>query len=834
MSKLRSSVHFKFISEIKYHSRQSLSRSHSGIRADILYQTGSPLVVKRFIRMAPQTQAGEPVVMNGRKYRAIKEGLASILAPYREERSDENRVSNPKQPQQPKNRSHNNDEGDQAVFYNPIQQYNRDLSVLAFLTFGEGSIVEKREKQEKKFKGKERARKSKNAPKQNIADSNGSVSQVDVSKKRKADEIEEGGDSNVDVEGAKRVRSEEAHDGSDELEVSELLGGPEVEIQVTASGAAPQDIPSHTNTTEKMELTKKLRPPPFTILDALSASGLRAIRYAKEIPFATNVVANDLSAEAVKSIDLNIEHNQVQGKVHSNVGDARAYMYSKVGNESQHPTEGYVHRFDVVDLDPYGTAAPFLDSALQALIDGGLLAVTCTDAGVFASNGYPEKAFALYDGVPMKGPYSHEAGLRLILHSIATSAAKYGIAIEPLLSLSIDFYARMFIRVHKSPAQVKLLAGTTMITYNCDYGCGAWNTQLIARNQAKDDKNGNEYYKHTFAQAPTTTPLCSHCNSKMHLGGPMWAGPLHNPYFVQRILDKLPYLDSDTYGTIKRIEGMLTLALEEDLTLASSNTNSNDHSGTTSKSNIPPSNPAIIPPVPPSTIDSTPFFFIPNTLAKVLHCSTPPEDSLRGAIRSQGYLVTRSHCKPGSFKTNAPWDILWEIMREWIRQKSPVKADAVKPNTPGWRIMQKARGSEAKAISDISDNIKKLLEKGISGKEDLKTLLQSALYELDHPDTTSTLKSKDTSTTNPPTTTEPKISLDPMNVTTSATAPAPAAPTTTTAFTSSTTTPQTEYRDVSKLTINFDQSLGREKPRDKLVRYQINPRANWGPMNRAG
>ena len=37
----------------------------------------------------------------------------------------------------------------------------------------------------------------------------------------------------------------------------------------------------------------------------------------------------------------------------------------------------------------------------------------------------------------------------------------------------------------------------------------------------------------------------------------------------------------------------------------------------------------------------------------------------------------------------------------------------------------------------------------------------------------------------------------------------------------------------SKLDIVFDERLGKEKDRGKLVRYQINPRANWGPMNRA-
>lgn len=48
--------------------------------------------------------------------------------------------------------------------------------------------------------------------------------------------------------------------------------------------------------------------------------------------------------------------------------------------------------------------------------------------------------------------------LRLVLHSLATSAARYGRYIEPLLSLSIDFYVRIFVRVRSSPIEVKKLA----------------------------------------------------------------------------------------------------------------------------------------------------------------------------------------------------------------------------------------------------------------------------------------------------------------------------------------------------------------------------------------
>ena len=54
-----------------------------------------------------------------------------------------------------------------------------------------------------------------------------------------------------------------------------------------------------------------------------------------------------------------------------------------------HRAEG--SRVDVVDLDPYGTAAPFIDAAVQSVNDLGLLCVTCTDLSVLANTNYPDK-----------------------------------------------------------------------------------------------------------------------------------------------------------------------------------------------------------------------------------------------------------------------------------------------------------------------------------------------------------------------------------------------------------------------------------------------------------
>ena len=61
----------------------------------------------------------------------------------------------------------------------------------------------------------------------------------------------------------------------------------------------------------------------FKILEALSATGLRAIRYAREIPNVDEIIANDFSKEAVTNIERNIKHNNVENIVKAQNSDAR-------------------------------------------------------------------------------------------------------------------------------------------------------------------------------------------------------------------------------------------------------------------------------------------------------------------------------------------------------------------------------------------------------------------------------------------------------------------------------------------------------------------------------
>lgn len=120
---------------------------------------------------------------------------------------------------------------------------------------------------------------------------------------------------------------------------------------------------------------------------SLSLFGLLR-RYAKEVSGLREVVANDVDPVAHQTMASNFGRNgllegggEQSCRVTSTVGDAAALLYAS------RPPAG--ERFDVVDLDPYGTASPFLDGAVQAVSEGGLLMVTCTDMAVLAG-AYPE------------------------------------------------------------------------------------------------------------------------------------------------------------------------------------------------------------------------------------------------------------------------------------------------------------------------------------------------------------------------------------------------------------------------------------------------------------
>lgn len=375
----------------------------------------------------------------------------------------------------------------------------------------------------------------------------------------------------------------------------------------------------HQDKLEKRKHSEKM--PPYQgirILDALAASGLRSMRYFQEIENVQHVTINDLEPAAVERAHLNLKENNLQDRLvqsHEQPGiriqqaDARAVMYST--------------HYHVIDLDPYGSAASFLDAAVQCVENGGMLCVTCTDMAALGGS-HPETCFGRYGSMPIqRAGYLQEMAVRILLDAISKSAARYGRVLRPVLSVGMDFYVRVFVEIHNNKGAVNDLSLST--------GYVLQSTQCPSFNVAYAGQMGggkNNVYQ--AGRLPSMQSALEETNWK--IAGPAWLGPLHDKDVLKLALQKLhkmPHL-----STKDRLEGLLTSCLEE--------------------------------------LDVPLFYKLPD-LAKALAVSSPPMLKIKAALINAGYQVSGYHKEPQAIKTNAPNEVVWDIFRAWCETQPPPK-----------------------------------------------------------------------------------------------------------------------------------------------------------------
>ena len=354
-----------------------------------------------------------------------------------------------------------------SVFYNPVQVQNRDLSVLMI-----GMYAERRmEKMWTTKKRKEIRKKMMSA--ESALSKNSTTAETKEERKARLAKFEQ-----------------------------------DLENQVALEKSA---VNFTKLTQESSSSSSQCNEYGMTIFEALAASGLRSLRYWKEVPGVRSIVVNDLDPVAVDMARENVIRNGLAKDLVVNekedatfanncgagedianrtnvitantttalrhvrprgiqlqVGDATHEMYmsrlppdlylNQCNNSNQqqqlhHPKPQY----DVIDLDPYGSAAPFMDAAMQSVVSGGLLAVTCTDMAALGGS-HPETCYGRYGAFPIqRSGYLQELALRILLYHMSVVAARYGRCIRPVLSVGMAFYCRVFVEVYDDKAGVSAL-----------------------------------------------------------------------------------------------------------------------------------------------------------------------------------------------------------------------------------------------------------------------------------------------------------------------------------------------------------------------------------------
>ncbi|GFY84850.1 N2,N2-dimethylguanosine tRNA methyltransferase [Actinidia rufa] len=388
----------------------------------------------------------------------------------------------------------------------------------------------------------------------------------------------------------------------------------------------------------------ELKPP--RVLEALSASGLRALRYAREVEEIGQVVALDNDKASVEACRRNIKFNGsvACAKVESNLVDARVYMLT-------HPKE-----FDVVDLDPYGSPSAFLDSAVQSVVDGGMLMCTATDMAVLCG-GNGEVCYSKYGSYPLRGKYCHEMALRILLACIESHANRYKRYIVPVLSVQMDFYVRVFVRIFTSASAMKNTPLKLSYVYQCT-GCDSFHLQPLGRTVSK-----NNSIRYLPGFGPVVPQECSDCGKKYNMGGPIWSAPIHDQEWVTSILADVKSM-KDRYPAYDRISAVLTTISEE--------------------------------------LPDVPLFLSLHNLCATLKCTSPSAVIFRSAVINAGYRISGTHVNPLGLKSDAPMDVIWDIMRCWVKNH-PVKAQP--PEQAGSVILAKEpvlQANFARAVASLS------------------------------------------------------------------------------------------------------------------------------------
>lgn len=180
--------------------------------------------------------------------------------------------------------------------------------------------------------------------------------------------------------------------------------------------------------------------PEFIIVEPLTATGVRGVRYALEVEGPHRVVMGDIDGCAVEITGRNINLNKLAGRARVYWLDARELLLATRSLLEKPPL--------VIDIDPFGSPAPYLDAALSVIGNYGLLAVTATDLAVL--EGSKRRAARRRYGVDLvKAPESKEIGLRILLGYIARVAASHDKYIEPVLSYYADHYFRAYVIVRR-------------------------------------------------------------------------------------------------------------------------------------------------------------------------------------------------------------------------------------------------------------------------------------------------------------------------------------------------------------------------------------------------
>ncbi|OKH25958.1 tRNA (guanine-N1)-methyltransferase [Hydrococcus rivularis NIES-593] len=259
------------------------------------------------------------------------------------------------------------------------------------------------------------------------------------------------------------------------------------------------------------------------VIDAMTGCGVRTLRYWLESG-ADWIWANDSNPEIRPVLENNLKDAIASGQCQITHTDANRIFFDCYNRRDY---------YDLVDVDCFGSAAPYLHTALWATKIGGLLYLTSTD-GRTATGHQPENSLSIYGAYTRCHPASQEQVLRLLIGSAQQAAASIKLGIEPIFSLFTGQTYRVMLRLLAKPCLTPENYGFLGYCHQCgDYQVVSWR------------KLGKT--------------CCQRDGSLLILSGPMWLGQLHHREQLRRMQSLAQRLEWS-----KRLELLATMEAETD------------------------------------------------------------------------------------------------------------------------------------------------------------------------------------------------------------------------------------------------------------------------------
>jgi tRNA (guanine26-N2/guanine27-N2)-dimethyltransferase len=319
-------------------------------------------------------------------------------------------------------------------------------------------------------------------------------------------------------------------------------------------------------------------------------------RYLLECRNIAHVVAADKEHDAVELAKQTVRLNGLEDRVTVISNDAHRVL-------SEHATD----RFDLIDLDPFGSPAPFFECALRATAAGGVIAATATDMGPL-SGARPTACLRKYGVSAVRTEFEKEIAVRALASCLSTNASRLELGIDIAFSHTTDHYARLYAVVNKDRKMAnQSLSNLGYITY-----CPRCLGRIEARSMSLIQN------------------ACISCGAPTRIGGPFWLGPLWDRRTVESMIRHIPVLASSRLSEVQKILG----TIQEE-------------------------------------IDSPRFYFTTDSVASAYGIKPPSIASIIESLRDNGHKATRTHFNPTGFRTNASLPTVVASFRNIAEKSQP-------------------------------------------------------------------------------------------------------------------------------------------------------------------